>query len=158
MIQKIQKGDLAYLNPQTKPSKANHLQVCASQSHGIHGFHQPSTSLLITVGTDFYLQTCWSSPHVCLGSFLQSCNNLVLITSPGNNKKGKNRVHLQKSKALCMVIRTVSIWDDAWYSAGTRAEALLSPLFLRLRPDTHSTNIYYSTNNGRLFYTLELLP
>ena len=30
MIQKIQKGDLAYLNPQTKPSKANHLQVCAS--------------------------------------------------------------------------------------------------------------------------------
>ena len=30
MIQKIQRGDLAYLNPQTKPSQANHLQVCAS--------------------------------------------------------------------------------------------------------------------------------
>ena len=30
MIQKIQRGDLAYLNLQTKPSYANHLQVCAS--------------------------------------------------------------------------------------------------------------------------------
>ena len=30
MIQKIQRGDLAYLNLQTEPSYANHLQVCAS--------------------------------------------------------------------------------------------------------------------------------
>lgn len=98
MLQKIQqRGDLDHLNSQTKPSQGNHLHDL------IRSFHQPSTTLLITwlnesMGNDWftealdvpslrieiYLQTCWSSPHVSVGSSLQSPYNLLPIMSPEN--------------------------------------------------------------------------